>query len=92
MIRFHPLFKQLSSFEKLYYQLPSGLYITHVEPATDAAAKGLAPGDILLSIDGDLLTDTAALQQLLCNHAPGDTVSVTVYRDNGQRRINLKLS
>lgn len=84
--------KQLSSFEKLYYQLPSGLYITQVDPATDAAVKGLAPGDILLSIDGSVLTDTAVLQELLCNHAPGDTVSVMVYRDNGQHRINLKLS
>lgn len=84
--------KQLSSFEKLYYQLPSGLYITQVEPATDAAAKGLAPGDILLSIDGASLTDAASLQELLCSHAPGDTVSVTVYRNNEQRRVNLKLS
>lgn len=84
--------KQLSSFDQLYYRLPAGLYITQVDPAADAAAKDLAPGDILLSIDGTKLTDTAALQQLLYSHTPGDTVSVVIYRDGGQHRIKLTLS
>ncbi len=84
--------KQLSSFDQLYYRLPSGLYITKVAPSTDAAAKGLVPGDILLSIDGTKLTDTDALQKLLYSHSTGDTVSVAIYRNGQQLRIKLTLS
>lgn len=84
--------KQLSSFEQLYYRLPSGLYITKVDPATDAAAKGLAPGDILLSIDGTTLADTDTLQQLLSGHSAGEAVSVAIYRNSQQRRMKLTLT
>lgn len=84
--------KQLSSFDQSYYRLPSGLYITKVAPATDADAKGLMAGDILLSIDGTKLTDSEALQQLLYSHSAGDTVSVAIYRNGKQLRMKLTLS
>ena len=84
--------QQLSSFDQLYYRLPSGLYITEVAQNTDAAAKGLTPGDILLSIDDQRLTNTNALQQLLYNHNAGDTVDVVIYRNGKQYQLKLQLS
>ena len=42
--------QQMSSFEALYYRLPTGRYVTEVEPNTHAAAKGLVPGGILISL------------------------------------------
>ncbi len=84
--------QQLSSFDQLYYRLPSGLYVTEVAPNTDAAAKGLVPGDILLSIDGQRLTDTNTLQQLLYSHSAGDTVNVIIYRSGMQYQLSLQLS
>ena len=83
--------QKLSSFEALYYQLPSGFYITKVEPNTDAAAKGLLPGDILLSVDDRTLTDADTLQQLLYNRNAGDSVKLVIYRNGKQHYLELAL-
>ena len=84
--------QQLSSFDQLYYRLPSGLYITEVAKNTDAAAKGLVPGDILLSINNQRLTSTDGLQQLLYNHSAGDSVTLIIYRSGQQYQLELTLS
>jgi serine protease Do len=84
--------QQLSSFDQLYYRLPSGLYITEVAANTDADAKGLVPGDILLSIDDQRVTTAEALQQLLYNHNAGDQVTVVIYRSGTQYQLELTLS
>ena len=84
--------QQLSSFDQLYYRLPTGLYVTEVASDTDAAAKGLIPGDILLSLDGERLTDTETLQQLLYNHNAGDRIKLVIYRSGTQYAVELTLS
>ena len=84
--------QQLSSFDQFYYRLPSGLYITEVAQDTDAAQKGLVPGDVLLSIDDHRLTSTDALQQLLYGCNAGDTVTAVIYRDGQQYQITFALS
>lgn len=84
--------QQLSPFDQLYYRLPSGLYITKVQPNTPAAVKGLAVGDILLSIDGQRVTNTYALQQVLYHFNAGDTVAVVLYRNGKQYQVELQLS
>ena len=84
--------QQLSSFDQMYYRLPAGLYITEVTPGTDADAKGLIPGDILLSVDGQRLTNGDALQQLLYQHNAGDTVEIIIYRNGKQYQLSLQLS
>ena len=82
--------QHLSSFESLYYHLPSGLYITKVDPGTEAA-KELALGDVLISMNGQQLTDTDALQQLLYNHNAGDQISLVIYRNGKQHQLILTL-
>lgn len=84
--------QQLSAFDQMYYRLPSGLYVTEVEPNSDAAAQGLVPGDILLSLDNQRLTDTDTLQQILYSHNAGDTVKLVIYRSGVQYSLDLILS
>ena len=84
--------QQLSAFDQLYYRLPSGLYVTEVAPNSDAAAKGLVPGDILLSLDGQRLTGTDTLEQLLYNHNAGDKVQLVIYRSGTQYTVELTLN
>ena len=84
--------QQLSAFDQMYYRLPSGLYVTEVEPNSDAAAKGLVPGDILLSLDDQRLTDTDTLQQLLYGHNAGDKVKLVIYRSGAQYAVELTLN
>jgi len=79
----------VSSFYQLYYRLPKGLYITHVEEGSAADKAGLSVGDILLSIDGTAITGSEALKSVLYNYIPGDTVQAIVYRSGKQYRVSI---
>ena len=83
--------QDISSFDQMYYRIPQGLYITRVEPDSSAAQQGIAPGDILLTIDGKRITDTATMQSLLYAYNAGDAISVTVYRAGTQYAVTLTL-
>lgn len=56
-----------------------------------AAAAGLRGGDIVLSVDGRTVDDTHDLAGLLADRAPGETVKLTVLRDNARQEISVKL-
>lgn len=78
--------EQVSAFDQLYYKVPAGLYITSVD-----ADASLQPGDILLRFAGQRVGDLDGLQQLLRGHHPGDTVTLTVYREGTQLELQLTL-
>ena len=82
----------LTSFDQLYYRLPAGLYISDVDRDSDAYAKGIAAGDILLQFDGSRVTDAQSLETLLYSYDAGDTVSIVIYRSGRQYALDLVLS
>lgn len=79
----------VSSFDRMIYRLPQGVYITGVDEASDAAAKGISPGDVLLQLDGTRVTDTDSLKTLLHNYRTGDTVCVVIYRAGNQHTLSV---
>ena len=83
--------QELSSFDMLYYRLPQGIYITAVEQTSDAAAKGIAPGDVLLEFNGTRITSSDTLLNALYSCQAGDTVSVVVYRSGSQYTVDVIL-
>ena len=83
--------KTLSTFEQRLYHLPQGIYITQVDAGSDAAAKGISPGDILTHFDGVRITDSDTLTSLLYAHKAGDTVQVVIYRSGKQYAIDITL-
>ena len=81
----------ISTFYQLYYRMPAGLYITAVDNSSDAARAGIEPGDILLSIDEERVTDPDTLKELLYSYEIGDTVTVIIYRGGRQYSAELTL-
>ena len=81
----------VTAFDRLYYNLPYGVYITHVEAGSDAARRGLETGDILLQLDGQRITDTEGLTQCLYSYNAGDTVELVIYRAGRQYALELTL-
>lgn len=55
----------------------------------DPTTKGLAPGDIIISIDGRSVQGRADLNAFLSAYSPGDSLNLTVYRQ--QQAVELKL-
>lgn len=83
--------KEVPYFWQMYRKLPQGIYISAVEDGSAAQNLGIIPGDILLSFDGQRLTETAMLKTILENKVPGDSVSMLLWRDGKQFPVTLIL-
>ncbi len=84
-------FQELSALYQKMYNLPQGLYITQVADGADAAAKGIVPGDVLTTFDGEAVPSLDALQSLLQTHKAGDTVQVQIFRNGQLFRFDLTI-
>ena len=82
----------LSTFYQHYYRMPAGLYITEVEPGSDAAKKGIQEGDMLLYLGDTRVTSMEDLKTALYDCEVGQAVEVIVYHKGQQYRLELTLS
>ena len=83
--------EMVSSFYQYYYRLPVGLMITSLDPDSDAAAKGLQTGDILLSAAGRQIISPSVLDEVVNACQIGDVITVEVYRAGRQYTVNLTI-
>jgi S1-C subfamily serine protease len=60
-------------------------------PGSPAEAAGLQEGDIIVAIDGEQIAPGSDLSMLIVTHAPGDTVTLRVLRDNSTSEIDVTL-
>ena len=79
----------ITSFYQLYFGLPNGLRITHLDANSNAAKEGIREGDIILSINGTRITYQEELEAVLYNCKVGDTVEVVIYRSGRQGVFNI---
>lgn len=77
----------LSAFDRRYFNMPPGFYITAVEDPL----SGLRPGDLLIKVDNTQITDAGALFSALGAHGPGAMLSLDVYRNGAHRNISANL-
>lgn len=63
--------------------LPTGAYVVEVESGSPAEKAGLQVSDIVVEIDGTVITSTDQMVSLLQAKNAGDTVQMKVYRVEG---------
>ena len=68
-----------------------GLYISAVAEGSDALAKGIRPGDILLEANGVLVSTTAELSGMKDAMAVGDTIHFKILRDGEIMEFDVML-
>ena len=68
-----------------------GTLVRAVQADSPADDAGLEAGDVVTAIDGQEITDWWEAREILRDHAPGDTVSVTVERDDAKVVLSLTL-
>lgn len=61
-------------------QLPVGAQISEVESGSPAETAGLKADDVIVEVDGSVITSTRELSAQLTGKKAGDTLSVKVYR------------
>ena len=60
--------------------IPVGVYIWSIDPTSELAGKNVTQGDIIIAIDGQKITDISDISAVLKTKAPGDVVTLTLYR------------
>ena len=75
------------------YDLPVqyGIYITNVARTSPASEAGLRVGDIITAIDQTSLDDTHAYINTLFQYSAGETVTLTLMRNNQEIQLQITL-
>lgn len=73
-------------------QYPAGLYVTGVVSGSGAEDAGLEAYDRIIAIDDTEVTDYSSLSAYLKTKKPGDTVTLTIYRDGQEITVDVVLS
>lgn len=65
------------------YGMPEGVYVAQIIEGGAAAESDLQKGDVITAIEGSTVDDMEALQKQLTYYAAGETVTLTVQRQDG---------
>lgn len=77
--------------EKNISAVPAGIFVAEVVEGSSADDAGILPDDVIISINGNPTNTTGQLQEEMAKHRPGDTIALTIVRDNKQQIVNVKL-
>lgn len=72
-----------SSRAAMLGQIPDGVFITEVEADGPADKAGLLAGDIIVEVDGTIITEVEQYQQIVAQCKEGDVLKIKVYRAEG---------
>jgi S1-C subfamily serine protease len=70
---------------------PAGVGIAAVTPGGPADRAGIRSGDVIRSFGRALTPDTESLTEALAGARPGQTVTLTIARDDQTLRIGVRL-
>ena len=66
--------------DRLELPIPRGVIITDVVPDSPAGRAGLRPGDVVLDVNREPVTDVASFRRMLAAVKPGESVRLYVHR------------
>ncbi len=77
----------VSDFDRRYYELPPGVLVTDVAEEHCAWAAGIRPGDVIVTLDGRMISTQEALTLELEQLQTGQQVKMEVYRSQTRERF-----
>ncbi len=69
----------------------NGAIIDQTQSGKPGAIAGLKPGDIILSVNGQTVKDSADLTRKIGSLKPGETAELKVFHDGGEKTVSVKL-
>ena len=70
---------------------PAGARIATVRSGTPAAGSDLTAGDVVTAVDGEKVSSSDQLRELIDAHNPGDSVTLTVSRNGDTTSVKVVL-
>ncbi len=74
-----------------YQTQERGALIVEVIPGSPADKAGLRPGDLVTEVEGEAVTPTHPLADLILRHTPGERITLTIDRDGATQKVNVTL-
>ncbi len=68
-----------------------GVGVGTVETGSGAAHAGLKAGDVIVSVNGDSVTQPEQLRAIIAGHKPGDTLTLTIRRNGTTQTVHATL-
>jgi len=68
-----------------------GVYVDGVRSGGAAARAGVQGEDVIVAVQGQPVDSPGELQSVVALQRPGDTVSVRLWRNGGERTVNVQL-
>lgn len=69
----------------------SGIYVVHIDENSPAVSSGIQTGDIITSIDGNIINNMIELKEYIYTKLPGDSVSINISRGYITRTFDVVL-
>ncbi|MEZ4934316.1 MAG: Do family serine endopeptidase [Saprospiraceae bacterium] len=70
----------------------AGAYVDSTMVNSAAGSAGIKPGDVILAVDGNEVTSSPELQELIARHSPGDKVDIKVNRKGTEKTYTVVLN
>jgi putative serine protease PepD len=72
-------------------EVDEGAFVAEVVAGSAADEAGLLPGDVIIEIDGDAVTEAVDVRDAILDKEPGDTVEITVVRAGEEMTLEAEL-
>ncbi|MBQ2961233.1 MAG: trypsin-like peptidase domain-containing protein [Oscillospiraceae bacterium] len=82
-----PIMEQASE----HYDIPGGLYVTAVSEGSDAEAKGVLAGDIILTLNGEEVHSTDDILSVKNELEVGDSMHFSIWREGEVYEVDIVL-
>jgi len=73
-------------------QAQEGLKVVGLHPQGPAIKSGVLRGDIIKAVDGEIIESQLDLVRVLFGKRPGDTITLTVVRDESKQDLSIRLA
>lgn len=73
------------------YSMPEGVYVSDVQEKSDALAKGVKKGDVILAVNGTPVTTPEEIKDIKDSYNVGDVLTFTIWRDGETMEIDIAL-
>ena len=81
----------LSLQMRLFYNLPGAIYIRSVVEGSDAAEKGILPGDIIIAVNDTEVGSLDEFNSIKNQCSAGDEVTLIIFRKGEQYKVTVTL-
>ncbi len=83
--------QNINAFYAQYYNVPQGFIVKNVESGSAAAQAGIQVNDIIVGIEGKMISSIEEFNEIKSGYSAGDEISVSVYRNDNIMDIKVTL-